>query len=123
MCSLHHPSDVACLQLVISYTEAKLKDLGLDEAEAAVDPLTLSLHAVPGEAYQLVLPAEARAYRSVLNDGSLSQRSIIPATILRVVDKYALLHLFIEQFLHVSCCNGCVSTISYLFCLPMLFVH
>ena len=74
------------LQLSIDYIEAQAEALGLGCNEATTE-LSKQFLVVPGECDRLALLDKVLADRTVLNAGSSAQRTIVPATMLRLTDE------------------------------------
>lgn len=74
------------LQLSIVYTEGQAEALCLRSNEATVK-VTKRLRVLPGSPEKLSLSGQGTAGRTIANDGSAAQRTILPSTTLRITDK------------------------------------
>lgn len=76
-----------CLQVVVTYTEAEARALGLGPEEVTPPQLTQSLTAQAGAYHKLRLPAVDMSLRTVLNAGTLGRRRVVPRTVLSILDR------------------------------------
>ena len=81
-----HSNQSGDLQLSLVYTEAKAEGLGLRPGESTVALIT-SFTVTPGTDLRLALSDRPMPDRTVLNDGTAAQRTVLPATMLRLEDQ------------------------------------
>ena len=72
---------------MITYTESEARALGLGPDEASPPPLMHNFTAEAGDMDKLRLPAAFMAVKTVLNAGTVRNRTIVPETILSIFDR------------------------------------